>query len=638
MFSKLKTDLPPSSSSLLQNEEASSSPSIDSVSQVVQSHLSSSSSLSPSQNSALTSFYRTPKDEQRLILVQSVVRRYLVRKNVIFASHIERHIENALKKNLKKEELEEYTQKKENEQSYIHYLSIAIAREANELTLNPDCKAIKTLVRENPVEPYKIQESLKKDKQTKPRLLPKAKEFKNKNIFRIFFNKEQKQLQVTIDLSQDLLVGEEAVKSPFHLGHGKSSVCLQSISFDIDLKSPSLKTVIEKNRVLVRDKQKLEPFILKEIEKQKSLTDQILSLPKKYPKARIYPEGISFSLGDSSLSEKVQDWANTSLNLAIFYRKIPKTPQKEKFIPFSLPDFVQSILDVADTLCCLHQEGITHRDVKPDNILVVNESPDFEKINLKSYLIDHEFAVDHAIFQQYASYVYWDPLSRLGLTLPTLADTWGLTVSLFLYSVPPGYYGRFFEKIKSLSEKKSPEEAQKGLFVLYSSLFRHKVTLFMKETGMDTNSLFQKGDEVGFHELKEVINKNPSLTDDQKNKLTEFKNSLLLLKESYSIAVLISTSLIKIKNSFIPSGKEEFLKDAFYDCRDSRVEENKELEEIALEKIRNLTRGGRDLVSLEKDLQDEEKRIAFLKSLEDDFGYLSMRALGDRVRALKKGF
>lgn len=83
-------------------------------------------------------------------------------------------------------------------------------------------------------------------------------------------------------------------------------------------------------------------------------------------------------------------------------------------------DKLQILADAATTLEKFHQKGLIHRDVKPPNILIGNDSP-------RGYLADFDLTQEQGAAYA-AEYIFWDTLSENGYVTP-FVDAYGLAQS-----------------------------------------------------------------------------------------------------------------------------------------------------------------------------------------------------------------
>lgn len=106
--------------------------------------------------------------------------------------------------------------------------------------------------------------------------------------------------------------------------------------------------------------------------------------------------------------------------------------------PLSVPQFIQSFLDVCSALKLAHSKGIVHRDIKPSNLILVDSSLPLRPTKVVDFGIARLLGVEGQSSQNltlpgeiFGSPLYMSPEQTLGLPVTMSSDIYSLGCTMF---------------------------------------------------------------------------------------------------------------------------------------------------------------------------------------------------------------
>jgi serine/threonine-protein kinase len=118
----------------------------------------------------------------------------------------------------------------------------------------------------------------------------------------------------------------------------------------------------------------------------------------------------------------------------------------ERRVPLTVPQFIQSFLDVCSALKLAHSKGIVHRDIKPSNLILVDSNSPVKLTKVVDFGIARLLGVEGQSVQSltapgeiFGSPLYMSPEQTLGLPVTSASDIYSLGCTMYeaFTGIPP---------------------------------------------------------------------------------------------------------------------------------------------------------------------------------------------------------
>ncbi len=110
----------------------------------------------------------------------------------------------------------------------------------------------------------------------------------------------------------------------------------------------------------------------------------------------------------------------------------------ERGAPLTVPQFIQSFLDVCSALKLAHSKGIVHRDIKPSNLILVDSNSPVKLTKVVDFGIARLLGVEGQSVQSltapgeiFGSPLYMSPEQTLGLPVTSASDIYSLGCTMY---------------------------------------------------------------------------------------------------------------------------------------------------------------------------------------------------------------
>lgn len=494
----------------------------------------------------------------------------------------------------------EYSVEPKVEENYVFLLSTAIAEEICSLIWNSQID--KTQLVFQRVYPKSFLFYLK----TKKLLMIDHR-------FRLSFDSKAQVVHVYID-----------PKKSIFLGKGTYSSCFVSSYFSINLATSPM-TFQKRYRVILKDH---EPLGWLKREK----LDKLIETIRQIPSVKVICSEQVFFCGDHY--ETGQEWGNTDLCRATKDFHVPMNPdsKKSRYKFFTYPEALRCLLDASQTLQKLHEQGITHRDIKLENIVVKANS----KSEFRGYIIDWGF-VSKELFSSFYddSYFAWDSLSCAGLAFPTV-DVWGTAVALVELLMPLNSRIELRCALRELKANKTPIDLD---FIIKESIRNH-IETDSDLRGLKTELL--KLVHLSTEEMLEELKKRISKEDPQVMHLLNFYHWTKALYQATQILEKLLVADKKLKQKILGKKDLNELRRLMFEYDWACLRKTslygkiprvfKEKKSNYLQEISNLP--GFNLVKLKTCFKSPEKRKEQLEKFDTEFGFMTMATLSGEIEKI----